>query len=165
MDEPIYFYGKTDDFYEFSNFSPHGFETEDGYWPTIEHYFQAQKFVGDVNAEYRKRIRTARRPKDAKDLGQSRTVPLREDWNDAKDEVMLLALRLKFESPKLRDLLLSTGNRALYEKSETDFYWGAGRDGSGLNRMGCLLERIRDELHDADPVILEYNPLGELCRL
>lgn len=146
MNGPIRFYGKTDEYYEFSNFSPHGFETQDGYWPTVEHYFQAQKFAGDEHAKYREKIRNARRPKEAKDLGQSRKVPLREDWNDVKDEVMLLALRLKFSAPTLRDLLLATGNRPLHEKSDGDFYWGIGRDGSGLNRMGCLLEQVRNEL-------------------
>ena len=146
MDEPIYFYGTDDHFYEFSNFSPHGFETDEGYWPTVEHYFQAQKFSGIEHAAYREKVRMARRPKDAKDLGQTRKVPLRGDWNDVKEDVMLIALRLKFRSPNLLKLLVSTGDRPLFEKSDTDFYWGVGRDGSGLNRMGRLLEQVRYEL-------------------
>ena len=35
----------------FSNFSKHGFELDRKYWPTSEHYFQAQKFAGTEYAE------------------------------------------------------------------------------------------------------------------
>ena len=147
MSTPIYFYGKTDEFYEFSNFSPHGFETDEGYWPTVEHYFQAQKFSGDENLEYRERVRCARRPKDAKDLGQSRKIPLRANWNEVKEDVMIFGLRKKFER---QELLLSTGERPLVEKSDSDHYWGCGASGSGLNRMGALLEAVRSELRARD---------------
>ena len=143
---PIHFYGETDDYYEFSNFSPYGFETEVGSWPTVEHYFQAQKFAGVENSDYRERIRLARRPEQAKELGQTREIPLRPDWNEAKDGVMLYALRRKFERLELREILLSTGSRLLFEKSDADYYWGTGADGTGLNRMGSLLARVRDEL-------------------
>ncbi|BEV10811.1 hypothetical protein ATDW_13070 [Asticcacaulis sp. DW145] len=37
----IWFYGQTDAYAEFSNFSPHGFQMEGVWWPTVEHYFQA----------------------------------------------------------------------------------------------------------------------------
>ena len=43
---PIYFYGVRTKIYGcFSNFSPHGFELDGYWWPTNEHYFQAQKFA------------------------------------------------------------------------------------------------------------------------
>ena len=148
MSAPIYFYGKPDDFYEFSNFSPHGFETEVGYWATVEHYFQAQKFAGDEHVEYRERIRLARHPKDAKDLGQTRLIPLRSDWNEVKDDVMRFAIRMKFRAPTLAELLVSTGDRPLFEKSDADYYWGVGADGTGLNRAGTILEEVRRELRD-----------------
>lgn len=35
----------------FSNFSAHGFELDGKWWPTSEHYFQAQKFVGTPHME------------------------------------------------------------------------------------------------------------------
>ncbi|HKC73877.1 MAG TPA: NADAR family protein, partial [Chloroflexota bacterium] len=41
----IYFYSTREKPYGcFSNFSPHGFELDGVWWPTSEHYFQAQKF-------------------------------------------------------------------------------------------------------------------------
>src|SRR6266566_10027691 len=42
----IYFYGSKGQPYGcFSNFSPHGFELDGTWWPTSEHYFQAQKLM------------------------------------------------------------------------------------------------------------------------
>lgn len=41
----IYFYMIGEEYGCFSNFSPHCFELDGLYWPTSEHYFQAQKFV------------------------------------------------------------------------------------------------------------------------
>ena len=44
MDTPIRFFTKNEDWFELSNFYPHGFEEEGIYWPSVEHYFQAMKF-------------------------------------------------------------------------------------------------------------------------
>ncbi len=145
-DDAIYFFSKTTSYFELSNFSPHGLEEDGVYWPTVEHYFQAQKFIGPDLTEYRERIRRARTPKDAKALGRTRKVPIRGDWEDVKDAVMLTAIRKKFAHPKLRELLLSTGNRALIEAAPSDYYWGAGRTGTGKNRLGELLMKVRAEL-------------------
>ena len=57
MSEPIYFFGEDGPYRELSNFYPCGFEEDGVCWPTVEHYFQAQKFPGDENAAYRERIR------------------------------------------------------------------------------------------------------------
>ncbi len=147
-DEPIYFYAKFDPFYEFSNFAPHGLTVDGVYWPTAEHYFQAQKFH---DAAYRERIRQARTPKEAKALGQSRKMPLRADWEAVKEEVMLVALRGKFVHRKLKRLLLDTGRRPLIEHAPSDYYWGCGKDGSGKNRLGTLLMQVRAELQEESP--------------
>jgi ribA/ribD-fused uncharacterized protein len=147
MNEPIYFYTKTGLFFELSNFAPFGFEAEGVYWPTVEHYFQAQKFLDDT---YRERIRKASTPRDARGLGQSREFPLRPNWDGVREEVMFRALRMKFRHPELRALLVNTGSRTLVEASPFDYFWGAGQDGSGLNRLGRLLEQLRAELRSAD---------------
>lgn len=143
VDEPIYFYTKTCPFYELSNFSPHGFESEGVYWPTVEHYFQAQKFT---DPGYRERIRKASSPREARSFGQSRSIPIRPDWEAVREDVMFRALHLKFQRPELKALLLSTGSRPLVEASPFDYFWGAGQDGSGQNRLGRLLERLRRQL-------------------
>ena len=76
MSEPLYFYTKTMPFWGLSNFAPPGVEIQGIYWPTVEHYFQAQKFS---EPEAWDRIRKAPTPKEARSLGQSREYRLRED--------------------------------------------------------------------------------------
>ena len=65
----IYFYGTKDHYGCFSNFSAHGVTIDGEYWPTTEHYFQAQKFVG---TEHEKLIQRVQSPRDAARLGRER---------------------------------------------------------------------------------------------
>ena len=143
MAEPVYFYTKTMPFWGLSNFAPPGFEKDGAFWPTVEHYFQAQKFD---SPDMRDRIRRASTPKDARSLGQSRSFAIRPDWHEVRDSVMLCALRCKFSAKAARDLLISTADRPLVESSPYDYYWAAGQDGSGQNRLGQLLVKVRAEL-------------------
>lgn len=143
---PIRFYSKRAENQELANFAPFGFEEEGLFFPTVEHYFQAQKFLGPENAAYREAIRRARSPRAAKALGRTRTIAIRSDWDTVRDQVMLDALRKKFAAPRLRALLLETGLRQLVEASPTDSYWGCGRSGRGKNRLGQLLMQVRAEL-------------------
>lgn len=142
---PIYFYTVREEPYGcFSNFSRHGIDLDGAWWPTVEHYFQAQKFTG---TPYANQIRIAFTPKQAADLGRSRQHPLRSDWEEVKDEIMLRAVRRKFElHTHLRKLLLATGAEELIENAPSDYYWGCGSDGSGQNKLGQILMRVRMEL-------------------
>ncbi len=143
---PLRFYSKGAENRELSNFAPWGFEEAGLYWPSVEHYFQAQKFVGPENAAHREKIRSAKSPKEAKALGRTRAIAIRSDWDTVRDEVMLTALRMKFARKEMRGLLLGTGLRQLVEASPTDYYWGCGRSGKGKNRLGQLLMQVRAEL-------------------
>lgn len=145
-EDTVYFYSQVDAYAEFSNFAPFGVAIGGVWWPTVEHYFQAQKF-DDPN--YREKIRRASRPKDAKALGMTRQLPLRPDWEDVKDGLMLEAVRTKFRThEKLAKLLLSTGERMIVENAPMDAYWGCGPDGKGLNKLGKILMSVRDELRE-----------------
>jgi N-glycosidase YbiA len=140
----IYFYTPRDKYGCFSNFSPHGIELDGRYWPTVEHYFQAQKFTDKVQRE---RIASARTPKDAKTLGWDRKLAVRPGWDQIKDDVMLRAVRKKFAThERIRAILLATGDEALVENAPSDSYWGCGADGSGKNRLGEILMQVRAEL-------------------
>jgi N-glycosidase YbiA len=144
---PIYFYTSTDVYGCFSNFSRHGFELGGRYWPTAEHYFQAQKFAGTDHEEEVRRSKTAR---EAANLGRSRKLPLRRDWEGVKDQVMLEGVQAKFtQHEDLKAILLGTGDAKLVEHTERDAYWGDGGDGSGQNRLGQILMQVRDELRAA----------------
>lgn len=141
----IYFYSNHEEPYGcFSNFSAHGFELDGAYWPTSEHYFQAQKFPGTPHVEA---VRKAKAPKIAAEMGRDRSRPLRRDWNHVKDEVMRRAVLRKFEThDDIRAILLGTGDEELVENAPGDSYWGNGGDGSGQNKLGRILMRVRTEL-------------------
>ncbi len=141
----IYFYSPREQPHGcFSNFSRHGISMEDAWYPTVEHYFQAQKFAGTPYAE---RIQRAATPKQAAELGRSRSVPLRADWESVKDGIMLAAVQCKFETHEaLRALLLATGDEEIVENAPRDYYWGGGADGSGQNKLGQTLMAVRARL-------------------
>jgi ribA/ribD-fused uncharacterized protein len=142
----IYFYKVNEDYGCFSNFSPHPFVLEGEHWPTSEHYFQAQKFFS-TTLEYAEQIRLALSPMKAANMGRSRKYPIRSDWEEQKDIVMKKAVLAKFQTHKdIRDILISSGDSLLVEKTTSDFYWGCGKDGTGLNKLGLILMEIRAKL-------------------
>lgn len=126
-----------------SNFYESPIEEENITYPTVEHYFQAQK---TFNQEEKLKIVQATKPAKAKKMG--RKVNLRKDWEDVKIQVMEKGLRLKFQDPTLRKKLLATGDEELVEGNPWgDRYWGVC-NGSGKNKLGKLLMKIRKELQD-----------------
>lgn len=140
----IYFYSPRDEYGSFSNFSAHGFELDGEYWPTSEHYFQAQKFPGTPHSD---RLRQLKTPKEAAKMGRDRTLPLRSDWEQVKDEIMKKAVLRKFETHgEIREILLATGDEEIVENSPIDYYWGCGKDGSGKNMLGQILMAVREIL-------------------
>lgn len=116
-------------------------------FPTVEHYFQAAK---TLNMEDYEAIATADTPGQAKRLG--RNVELREDWEEIKEQIMLDALRKKFERPSFRTRLLATDNEELIEGNTWhDNTWGdcscdRCQDIKGQNKLGKLLMQIREEI-------------------
>ncbi|MEU4622082.1 NADAR family protein [Actinoplanes sp. NPDC023801] len=144
----IYFYGADEVPYGcFSNFSVHGFDLEGCWWPTAEHYFQAQKFAGTRHADA---VRRAPDPLRAAELGRDRGRPLRRDWVRVKDDVMRRAVLAKFQAhADIRAVLLDTGDETIVEDTDTDHYWGRGRTGAGKNMLGRILMRTRTQLRAA----------------
>ena len=142
--EPIAFSPKTP-FRELSNLYPSPFTLDGKIWPSVEHYFQSQKFPS--NPDYQEQIRTAKTPLNAKTLGGSSTVPVRPDWDTVQEDIMRKALNAKFtQNPVLKSVLLSTGDTPLQDASSTDAYWGIGRTKKGKNRLGILLIELRSSL-------------------
>lgn len=143
---PILFYNRDEPYYEFTNFYRARVKLDGKWWPTTEHYFQAQKFVG---TPYVEQIRKLEAPRMAFNLSRNPQVARwrREDWEQEKVNVMYKALLAKFsQHEKLRNLLLGTGHRELIEHSPYDRYWGDGGDGTGENMLGCLLMKVRGEM-------------------
>ena len=144
----IRFYNRGEPYYEFTNFYPCTVVIDNKSWPTTEHYFQAQKFVG---TPYVEKIRRLPSPRDAFQLSRDPSVSRwrRSDWESVKDDIMLKALRVKFsDSMGLREKLRSTGEKELVEHTTNDSYWGDGGNGLGQNKLGKLLMQVRRELKE-----------------
>eukprot|EP00731_Ephydatia_muelleri_P002171 Em0001g2171a len=144
--DPIRFYERGQPYFEFTNFAEYPIQLDGKTWPTSEHYFQAQKFVG---TPYEEQVRNVPRARDAFDLSRRPDVSpwLRSDWEKVKLDVMYKALLAKFsQHNNLRDMLVKTGNRLLIEHTSKDCYWGDGGDGRGQNNLGKLLMKVRTEL-------------------
>lgn len=142
----ILFYRTQEEHGYMSNFSAHRIFLKGKSWRTTEHYFQAQKFAG---TEHEEKIRLIESPMKAAEAGRDRKKPLRKDWEEVKEQIMLEALRAKFtQHDDLKAALLATGEAELIEHTANDFYWADGGDGSGKNRLGILLMQVRQELKE-----------------
>lgn len=127
-----------------SNFAQYGFITDNCWFDTVEHYYQANKFIGTGHYHI---IRKAPTPKMAALAGRNPLRPLRPDWEDVKLNVMLDGIRYKFSyEDKIKDWILATKNETLVEMSSKDYFWGCGASGRGQNWLGKLLMIVRDEL-------------------
>lgn len=75
-------------------------------------------------------------------------IPEHPEWPLVKERVMMELMREKFADVTTKQLLLSTGERILVHRSETnDLYWGTNSRGEGHNRYGHLLMKLRSEFH------------------
>lgn len=174
----LYFYDVYDaksEYKEFSNFYKSSITIKIGnenvLCDTVEHCFQAQKFMGPNatkdDLEYAKLIATQSTPnksfilaKQQKKGGyawvnilnkqideyKAKGVKMRSDWDSVKVDVMRQLLIKKFENPTLKKLLLSTKNKIIHEHTHRDNFWGDGGDGSGKSWLGKLLMEIRSSL-------------------
>ncbi|BAR47340.1 MULTISPECIES: NADAR family protein [Methylobacterium] len=138
----IKFYKTTEAYGEFSNFAKYPVFLKSKLWPTNEHYFQAQKFAG---TELEETIRFAPTAFVATKLGRSKGTPIRDDWNNCKDNIMRKVVFAKFTQHEcIGRMLINTGSVQIIEHTKNDFYWGDGENGEGLNMLGKILIEMRD---------------------
>lgn len=131
------------DFAFLSNFYPSTIRYEGILYGTIEHVYQAYKTIDESE---RNIVRSAKTPGEAKKLGRS--VTLRPDWDKIKVNLMQEFIRLKFENPLLREMLLATGEADLIEGNYwNDKFWGVCR-GQGENWLGKILMEVRTDIRE-----------------
>lgn len=147
----IYFYSEKDQYGEFSNFYSSPFIINGIRYPTVEHYFQAQKFLGPSatprSMEYAQIIISQNTPNKTKVLANQKIkggykwvqdlndiirnysdVKIRPDWENVKDNIMRKGSIHKFwQNPNLLKILLSTDDKMLAEHTPRDKYWGRWR--------------------------------------
>jgi ribA/ribD-fused uncharacterized protein len=103
--------------------------------------FQAQKVLGlNERSKF-----CSLSPSEAKRLGRS--VKLRPDWEELKDDLMYEICKAKFaQNEDLKNKLIATGEEELIEGNVwRDTYWGVC-NGVGLNKLGKILMKVREEL-------------------
>lgn len=114
-------------------------------YPSSEHLYQALKTIDPTEREW---VRTASSAGEAKKRGKK--ITLRDNWIDIKDGIMESVLSLKFQNPELREKLLATGDVELIEGNTWgDTEWGVC-NGTGLNKLGLALQKLREELRAED---------------
>lgn len=124
-----------------SNFYPVQVEIEGIVYPSVEHAYVAMK---TMDIELRKQISLMETAGKVKRMG--RTLNIRSDWDHIKLPVMFGLLRLKFQKPELKLLLISTGDSHLEEGNWWgDTFWGVCK-GVGENNLGKLLMQVRQEI-------------------
>ncbi|MBR8833292.1 MAG: NADAR family protein [Stigonema ocellatum SAG 48.90 = DSM 106950] len=154
----IYFYKAWQPYGCFSNFSVHGIKVQNVYWSTVEHYYQAQKFVGTKDAVIIPLIHAAETPEIAAALGRDCKRQLRPDWEVVKITVMGEAVLKKFLThADIREVLLSTGDQWLVENSPTDYFWGCGEDKTGQNHLGKILMSVREQIRSLSCLQSTYS--------
>lgn len=149
MTKTINFYSAGDPEYGYlSNFSSNPIFYNGVLYPTSEHLYQSMKFK---DPDLQNKVRQAHSAKLSAQIGRTLS-PIRKDWVEIKDYVMYNCLILKFtQHSNLRNKLIDTGSAILVEHTKNDKYWGDGGDGTGENKLGILLMKVRNELKKSDP--------------
>jgi N-glycosidase YbiA len=143
----IYFYKVDAPYGCFSNFSPHSIELDGEQWPTVEHYYQAHKFLGTEFEELIAQIQAAPSPELAAKIGRSTEYRSHPDWDLRKCGVMERAVWQKFSThADIGQILLNTCDLEIIEDSPVDYFWGCGLDRTGANQLGRILMQVRDSL-------------------
>jgi ribA/ribD-fused uncharacterized protein len=130
-----------------SNFSQFQFEYDGLTYYSSEAAFQAQKCS---TIEGKIKYTLIKNPLRVKQMGRRETLPA--DWDVKACDIMYSILKSKFDNPVLKQKLLSTKDAYLEEGNTWhDNRWGncsceKCKDTVGLNQLGKLLMRIRDEI-------------------
>jgi len=172
--ESIYFYDETGEKSKkenmfLNNFDPAEFVADDNFkYITSEHYYQAHKFSGYEEPEFKeyfKEVRSQENPLKSKKLARTyQKLPKfnNEKWENDKVTVMKKALIYKFSQNKdLLEKLLSTGTATLREESKRDLFWGGLLEGS-KNMLGNLLGELRDNYKKEGKVFIEGSGLEKI---
>ena len=111
--------------------------------------FQAQKVINEKDQYKFINLNASQ----ARKLGK--TVQLRKDWEEIKDNVMYEIVKRKFTINKeLQQKLLETKEEELVEGNWWhDTYWGVdSKTGIGQNKLGKILMKVREEVKNNNAI-------------
>lgn len=158
--DSIYFYGHNNLYGWMRNFYPSVFYDTDGIrFCSSEQFFMyiKAKTFDSSNVELINLILNETNPGKIKQYGRRVKNYDENYWNIVRYDVMKYGLALKFtQNPVLKDLLLKTESKTLYEASPYDKIWGIGlniqtalvtdKKHYGNNLLGNALMDIRSLL-------------------
>lgn len=156
----IYFYSHKDEFGYMSNFFPIEFVNENGIkFNCSEQYlmYYKSKLFDSENNQILQQILNEKSPTKIKKLGRMVKNYNEQIWSQSRYQVMLNALRLKFNQNEIiKNKLIQTYPKMLYEASPSDNIWGIGfsaniaitknKSNFGTNLLGNVLVQIRNDL-------------------
>lgn len=143
VDEVIGFYPR--EFYPLDNFSSFKVEWNGYMYSTLEEAFQTARFIGS-DEELVQKIKNSHSAHKAQKIAYQNLDKQRKDWEKVELEIMEELLRLKVEqNPYVLKKLLETKDYYIVEDSPKDAYWGWGENRDGLNNLGKLWMKIRNE--------------------
>ena len=144
INQQTIFLSRSDSSEPLSSFAYSPFKLDDAIWPSVEHYFQAMKFI---DPEQQAKIRQAKNPTQARKAGRSRLKEIRADWKTTKQAFMTRAIYTKCRTyPEIAQQLIDSHPNQIIENSQYDYFWGCGRDRRGQNYYGKILMAVRDKL-------------------
>lgn len=141
--EPIYFYRAYMSGYTagLSNFTKHPVEIDGIEYPTAEAALQASKNIKDT--EYVTKQHNARTPIISKNIGKK--IKVTEEWKNKCDDIIFKIIKSKFDRYyDIKDNILNTGLRPIVFHTNSDNFLGDGGDGSGQNKLGKALMKLRE---------------------
>lgn len=145
--EPVFFYER--EFYVFSNFSSFAIFWKGLLFPTSEHAYHWEKFVG--RPEIQSEILFARSAHDALKIAHENKDKYIANWDELKLYIMTDICRAKLQQhPYVMKKLMQTGGRLIIEDSWRDDYWGWGPNQDGHNHLGEIWMKLRDEINNVE---------------
>lgn len=99
-------------------------------YKTVQHYYQAQKFIKEDVKSVRTEIENATTPFEAKKISKENAEKIKDlaYWKEWKDErrmdVMRRGIKEKFgQHPELKQKLMDTGDKKLIEDETFNAFW------------------------------------------
>jgi len=155
IDERLFFFSGAS---PLSNFHPSPFKVEGVSYTCGEQYIQWRKASLFRCKTIASEILTSSNPAYIKKLGSKLPNFNKTQWKDAIPEIAKSCLESKFgQNPQLKEYLLSTTGKKLFEAAPYDSQWGIGcrmndpdllkkEKDWGSNILGLMLEEVRAKL-------------------
>ena len=127
-----------------SNFAPVKIKLDGLGFPSVEHAYMSAK---SDDVEWKKFCSNSNNT--AGDVKRkSRSILLKDDWNEIKIEVMANCIKQKFNTEPYRTKLLETGTQHIQEGNRwNDKFWGVClKTNKGENHLGRLIMDVRSAL-------------------